>query len=207
MNVSPAPEMFVPAGESSHWTEIKRSKFIGQARLVNDRASVQAVVRARRAEHDGCNHVVHAFRIHLPAAASPVIGWNDDGEPGGTAGRPVMDVISGSKVFNVVVTVARFFGGIKLGAGGLVHAYSECAQGALSALPIVAVIDESPFSLEISYDLYERARQVLAGHAARIETETFGSAVHITGAMPVHRLDSCDQQLRDLTRGRAALKR
>lgn len=107
---------------------IKKSRFIGCVQAVPDRAAAQAVVAGLRTEHPGAAHVCWAFLAGGQSAA------NDDGEPGGTAGRPMLEVLRRQDLEGVLATVVRYFGGVKLGAGGLVRAYTDAvAQALLSA--------------------------------------------------------------------------
>lgn len=113
---------------------IKKSRFIGCVQPMADRAGAQQVVAALRAQHPGAAHVCWALLAGGHSAAV------DDGEPSGTAGRPMLDVMRHQDLDGVLATVVRYFGGVKLGAGGLVRAYTDCiAQALLGAqkIPIV----------------------------------------------------------------------
>jgi uncharacterized YigZ family protein len=104
---------------------IKKSRFIGCVQAVPDRAAAQAVVAQLRIEHPSATHVCWAFLAGGQSAA------NDDGEPGGTAGRPMLEVLRRQELEGVLATVVRYFGGVKLGAGGLVRAYTDAVAQAL----------------------------------------------------------------------------
>src|SRR6185369_4681599 len=104
---------------------IKKSRFIGCVQAVPDRAAAQAVVAQLRREHPGATHVCWAFLAGGQSAA------NDDGEPGGTAGRPMLEVLRRQDLEGVLATVVRYFGGVKLGAGGLLRAYTDAVAQAL----------------------------------------------------------------------------
>lgn len=116
--------------------EIKRSRFLGVARGIVDEPTARQVIETERKQYPDARHHCSAF-TYLPAGwehgVQAVQHSNDDGEPSGTAGRPMLDVLLGSEMQNVCVIVTRYFGGIKLGTGGLVRAYSEAAQGAIAA--------------------------------------------------------------------------
>jgi uncharacterized YigZ family protein len=110
---------------------IKKSRFIGCVQAVADRAAAQAVVAQLRIEHPAATHVCWAFLAGGQSAA------NDGGEPGGTAGRPMLEVLRRQDLEGVLATVVRYFGGVKLGAGGLVRAYTDAvAQALLTATKI-----------------------------------------------------------------------
>jgi uncharacterized YigZ family protein len=104
---------------------IKKSRFIGCVQAVPDRAAAQAVVAQLRSEHPQAAHVCWALLAGGQSAA------NDDGEPGGTAGRPMLEVLRRQELEGVLATVVRYFGGVKLGAGGLVRAYTDAVAQAL----------------------------------------------------------------------------
>jgi uncharacterized YigZ family protein len=106
---------------------VKKSRFIGCVQAVPDRAAAQAIVAGLRAEHPAATHVCWAFLAGGQSAA------NDDGEPGGTAGRPMLEVLRRQDLEGVLATVVRYFGGVKLGAGGLVRAYTDAVAQALLA--------------------------------------------------------------------------
>ena len=127
---------------------VKKSRFIGCVQAVPDRAAAQLVVAQLRRDHPGATHVCWAFLAGGHSAA------HDDGEPGGTAGRPMLEVLRRQDLEGVLATVVRYFGGVKLGAGGLVRAYTDAvAQALLGAEKItlqrmVALCCRVPYSLE-----------------------------------------------------------
>jgi len=113
---------------------VKKSRFIGCVQPVVDRAAAQAIVDSLRIEHPGAAHVCWALMAGGQSAA------NDDGEPGGTAGRPMLEVLRHHDLESVLATVVRYFGGIKLGAGGLVRAYTDSVAQALAGASLLAPI-------------------------------------------------------------------
>lgn len=108
----------------------KKSKFYGYALNVQNVEDVLLFVNNLKKEHKKCTHICYAYQIKSPLTAKAV----DDGEPSGTAGRPILNVIDKKNLTNILVVVVRYFGGIKLGAGGLVRAYTKCANGAVEEL-------------------------------------------------------------------------
>lgn len=100
-------------------TVIKNSRFISEAFIVTNQADARERLRQQKIRYSDATHVCHAFIVGPNAETS---GMSDDGEPSGTAGRPMLDVIKGSGITNILVTVTRYFGGTLLGTGGLVHA-------------------------------------------------------------------------------------
>lgn len=151
---------------------IKKSRFIGCVQPIADRRAAQAVVAMLREQHPDANHVCWALVAGGQSAAV------DDGEPSGTAGRPMLNVLLHQDLDGVLATVVRYFGGVKLGAGGLVRAYTDCVaqalKGAVSA-PIVATRTlrcQAPYALEgLIRRRVEAAGGALleVGHGAQVE--------------------------------------
>lgn len=108
----------------------KKSKFYGYAIKVQSVEEVNKFIDGLKKEHKKCTHICYAYQIKKPLTAKAV----DDGEPSGTAGRPILNVIDKKNLTNILVVVVRYFGGIKLGAGGLVRAYSKCASSVVEEL-------------------------------------------------------------------------
>ena len=108
----------------------KKSKFYGYAVCVKSVQDVENVISNLKKEHKKCTHICYAYNIKEPLA----VKMCDDGEPGGTAGKPIYNVIDKKGLCDILVVVVRYFGGVKLGAGGLVRAYSKCASGAVEEL-------------------------------------------------------------------------
>ena len=109
---------------------IKKSRFLGTAANVETEEEARELVNAIRKEHYSARHVCYAYSI---GETNPSLKFSDDGEPGGTAGKPILDVISNSGISNIVIIVVRYFGGVLLGTGGLVRAYTQAAQEAVNA--------------------------------------------------------------------------
>jgi uncharacterized YigZ family protein len=139
---------FTLAGPVHSELLIRKSRFLGCVQPVADRPAALAVVEALRVRHPGAAHVCWALMAGGQSAA------NDDGEPGGTAGRPMLEVLRRQQLEGVLATVVRYFGGVKLGAGGLVRAYTDSvAQALLGAQPVPLVAQRSlccaaPYALE-----------------------------------------------------------
>ena len=123
----------VPAAYLERETEIKKSRFIARIARVESREEVRQWLDQARSEHPDARHVCWAYQIGRPGSAAEA-AMNDDGEPSGTAGKPILNVIQHKDMGDVLVIVIRYFGGIKLGAGGLVRAYASAAESVLSAV-------------------------------------------------------------------------
>ena len=125
--------------------EIKKSKFIGYAFFCADVDEANKYLESVRLEHKKATHVCYAYVVNSNEKAS------DDGEPQGTAGIPILEIIKKRKLTNVLVIVVRYFGGIKLGAGGLVRAYGESAGLALNSAATTNLIEATEFSFSLNY--------------------------------------------------------
>ena len=135
-SLAPA-SVLVPADTSASEIdlEIKRSRFLGLAARTTSEAQAREFIASRRALYPDARHHCSAFIIANPGA-TPTERSNDDGEPSGTAGKPMLEVVRGSQIFDVTVVVTRYFGGTLLGTGGLVRAYSQATAQALEQLSL-----------------------------------------------------------------------
>lgn len=124
----------LPAGPARHEIEIKRSRFICILERAQSEEEARAVINAAREEFPDARHHCSAFIVHVDGA-QPIERSSDDGEPSGTAGRPMLEVLKGSELYDVCAVVVRYFGGVKLGTGGLVSAYTNSVSETLQELP------------------------------------------------------------------------
>lgn len=194
--------MRIPLG--SHETElvVRRSRFIARGDPLGDPAAVRDRVAQVRGSHAGCDHVVWAFVSGLRGENE---GMSDDHEPHGTAGRPVLDVLRGSGITNILLTVTRFFGGTKLGTGGLVKAYSEAAKRVLAGIATRDYVERREFLIALPYESYELVRRLAAEMNAGIDAEEFVAEVTIRGTIPESVSEDFAQQVRNATSGRARM--
>ena len=156
---------------------VKKSRFIGCVQAVPDRAGAQAVVARLRAEHPGATHVCWAFLAGGQSAA------NDDGEPGGTAGRPMLEVLRRQDLEGVLATVVRYFGGVKLGAGGLVRAYTDAVARALLAAHKVPLQKTLTLRCTVPYAMEGMVRRELQLADAALGEVKHGDAVEFEFAV------------------------
>ena len=177
---------------------VRKSRFLAEATPVASAEAARELCRERKRAYAGCNHVVFAF---ICGPQGGVMGCSDDGEPSGTAGRPVLEVLKGSGITNVLLTVTRWFGGIKLGTGGLVRAYTESAQLALADPPVAELVPLTRFTLALSYLHYESIRRRFPEFAAEITGEDFAAEVTLSGVIPSANYAAFSEAVRDLTGG------
>jgi uncharacterized YigZ family protein len=152
---------------------IKKSRFIGCVQVVAGRAQAQAVVAQLREQHPGATHVCWALMAGGQSAA------NDDGEPGGTAGRPMLEVLRRQELEGVLATVVRYFGGVKLGAGGLVRAYTDAVAQALLNADKIPLRKTLSFRCGLPYALEGLARRELQQAGAQLGEIEHGERVQI----------------------------
>ncbi|SFG78179.1 uncharacterized protein, YigZ family [Duganella sp. CF458] len=141
---------------------VKKSRFLGFVQPVADRAAAQAIVARLRAEHPDAAHVCWALLAGGQSAAV------DDGEPGGTAGRPMLDVLRHQDLEGVLAAVVRYYGGIKLGAGGLVRAYTDAVAQALLNVEKVAIVRYTELRCSLPYAFEGLLRRELAAAGATL---------------------------------------
>lgn len=188
-----------PTATASAEIIVKRSRFIATATPVASIAAAETELARVRSEHADASHVVYAYLIG--DERSEQAGLSDAGEPKGTAGRPVMEILRGSGVRDVLLTVVRYFGGTKLGTGGLVHAYGDAARAVLDRLPTRERVERVTARCSLPYDLLDRAKQLIAGAGGAMIDEEYGTSVVLTWELPSARLGALRDEIRDLSRG------
>jgi len=152
----------------------KKSRFIGHVQPVKDEAEAKAFLEDIRALHADATHNVWAYVLR-----NGVMRWSDDGEPGGTSGQPTLNVFRSENVVDVCCVTTRYFGGILLGSGGLVRAYSAAARAGLDAAGVARMEPWQRCALRCSYAQYEILKRFLSDRGARVEETSFGADVEI----------------------------
>jgi len=165
----------IPNGESRLELRVKNSRFIGRAGYTPSVAEAKAFIERVKTEEPGCTHAVYAFAVGH--GDSVTHGMSDAGEPSGTAGRPALAVVKGSGLGDVTVVIIRYFGGTKLGTGGLVKAYTETTQLALAELPITEKVEWQTVEVVVPYNFYDLLKRLVSNHHGELETENFTTAV------------------------------
>ena len=194
-----------PAGFAEAELVVSRSRFVSRAEPAPTREAAEAAVRQVRLAHPHASHVVFAYLVGPPE--SETAGMSDAGEPRGTAGRPVMDILRGSGVRDVVLTVARYFGGTKLGTGGLVRAYGGAARMVLARLPVRVGVPRCVATAEVPYELLDAVRRCVARSGGSVLHERFATAVAMDVEVPIATEPHLAAELLDVSRGRVQLTR
>ena len=187
--------MYSLAHPVHHILEIRKSRFIACVEPIADRPGAQARVAELRAEHPGSTHVCWALLAGGHSAAV------DDGEPSGTAGRPMLEVLRHQQLDGVLATVVRYYGGIKLGAGGLVRAYTDAVAQALLQAEKVTHVRTVLVHCELPYAHESTARHLLAQVGAELLDVRHGTSVHLSLRLPETAADELHDQLLAATRG------
>lgn len=175
---------------------IKKSRFIGCVQPMADRASAQAVVDALWKQHPGAAHICWALLAGGQSAAV------DDGEPGGTAGRPMLDVLRHQDLEGVLATVVRYFGGVKLGAGGLVRAYTDTVAQALLTAPKITLQRMKTLQCQVPYALEGMIRREVEAAGAQLLDVQHGSLVSLQLRLPEVQAPAFVQRINDHGQGR-----
>ncbi|KAL4421472.1 hypothetical protein ABPG75_010763 [Micractinium tetrahymenae] len=177
-------------------TEVKKSKFIAHAWPCSSADEAARLIDSQR--DPSASHNCWAYKVGQQYRSS------DDGEPGGTAGRPILSAIEGEGVDGVAVLVVRFFGGVKLGAGGLARAYGGAARDCLRSAPRVEVAPRSRLRLEVPYELLGAVYPLLDQHGASRESEEYDAAagVRLLVSLEAGRAAGLAEAVADATSGR-----
>ena len=175
----------------------KRSRFIGYCKPVKTEEDATAFINEIRAKHWDARHNVYAYSLR----EGNLRRYSDDGEPSGTAGMPVLDVITKNGVYDVCVVVTRYFGGILLGKGGLVRAYAQGAKLALEAGQVIKMQSCLLCSLGCNYNQYGKVSAAVIDAGAQIDDTLYEADVVIKFHMPSELLPSLNKKLADISAG------
>jgi uncharacterized YigZ family protein len=189
----------IPARRVRHEIMVVNSRFIASLGPVFSVEEARRFIAGVRAEFPDASHHVPAFLIGH--GASETAHCSDDGEPSRTAGRPALAVLRGSGLGDVCLVVTRYFGGTKLGAGGLVRAYSEAARQALRRTPRAERLPVCTAMMACAYPYFERLRLLIAAHGGQLVDQDFGAEVTLTARFPLERFPAFQAALSELTNG------
>lgn len=183
--------------------KVKGSRFIATVEPVRTPADVEACLAGAARELPGATHHCWAYRLGRQGSVARA---HDDGEPGGTAGRPILQQLVVRGLTNTLVVVTRFFGGTKLGAGGLVRAYSHAASEALDRAALREMVPLQVVAFTFAYEASGAVRSVLAAHALEPVESSFGSEVTFVLHLPEASAAQICQELLDCTAGRGRIE-
>ena len=190
-------EYYIPTGPSEAELVEKRSRFIGQLRPVETEEEARAFLESVKRKHHDARHNCWCYRLREGGAER----YSDDGEPQGTAGQPMLNVFQREEVTNVCCVVTRYFGGILLGAGGLVRAYTQSAKDALDAAGISVVRRWVEAAVPCPYALFERVKQEVEGCGGALGETEYAAEVTVHALLPEGRVEEFCRRITELTSG------
>ena len=181
---------------------VERSVFIGTARHIDSEEEAVGFIKRIRKEFSDAKHNVYAYTL----SKTNVTRYSDDGEPQGTAGLPALDYIRKSGINDACVAVTRYFGGILLGKGGLVRAYTETAKKACEAAGIISLTEYTVFALDAEYRDLEKIRYELAFFGAVEDSAEYGNAVRLVFAVKSGVFEEVKKKLSEMSSGKCVIK-
>ena len=182
--------------------EEKKSRFIAQLSFADSEEKAVAFLEQVRAANRTARHNVYAYRLREGNRER----YSDDGEPAKTAGTPALEVLQHSGLTDLVVVITRYFGGVLLGTGGLVRAYTAAAGGALQNAELVSMRLVVDCRLRVPYAQFEQAQRIIAAAETRLDEPIFDDAVTLCWRMPAGQEGALRTALNELTRGGAEVE-
>ncbi|MYM62613.1 YigZ family protein [Pseudomaricurvus sp. HS19] len=173
----------VPAAPLQVEYEIKKSRFIARAALARDREQALQVLAEAKAQFPDARHHCWAYLIGNPWSPGTV-AMSDDGEPTGTAGKPILNVLQHKQVGDIMLVVSRYFGGIKLGAGGLVRAYSQAAQLVMADLSLARQVSLCRREVQLDFSLEQGLRHWMDLHGGHLVEVSYTQQVNMVLDLP-----------------------
>jgi uncharacterized YigZ family protein len=189
----------IPASQARSEIIVINSRFIATAGPAFNIDQAKGFISRIRSEFADATHHVPAYLIGY--GTSVTAHCSDDGEPSGTAGRPALAVLQGSGLGDIVLVVTRYFGGTKLGTGGLVRAYSDAVKSVLAILPIAQKQATHTVRVEIPYSLFDRVHLLVDQYNGRIVDKTFTANVTFSIQFPVEEFDPFQHALLEISAG------
>ena len=195
--ISQADKYFVPANEASAKITVKGSKFISHIFPVESREHAEKVYASVQKKYYDATHNCFAYRID-----ENTFRYSDDGEPSGTAGRPILQVLDGAELFEVLCVVTRYFGGTKLGTGGLIRAYSDAAKEALKTIKIKEKIRTEVLKLKSAFGMENRIFHLLDQMSGKLVDSVYGQDINLTVEIPRSNVEPFLKQLTEQSGGK-----
>jgi len=194
------PPYMIPAGSVAVEQVTRRSRFIAHVGHAGDRTAAESFIQGVRERYPDATHHCYAFIAGQPGNTGHV-GMSDDREPHGTAGKPMMNVLHHSGIGEVVAVVVRYFGGTKLGTGGLARAYSGVVQLALEQLDLTEKVDVVQVRLQLPFACEDAVRRHLETCGLPVADVAYGQNVAVSLAVPAQLTSDLQRRLADITNG------
>ncbi|MBN4058141.1 YigZ family protein [Mariprofundus ferrooxydans] len=194
----------VPAAPLVFEQVINKSRFITHIARASNKDQAKDCISNIKTQYPDARHHCWAFIAGHPTTTVD-IGCNDDGEPSGTAGKPILNVLQHRGVGEIVLVVVRYFGGIKLGAGGLVRAYSSSASLAMEKLEVITLVDSKIFTITFDYHLENNIKHLLKTHNITIRKAGYTTRISLCIDVPTTDIESLNTALTNISAGQAQL--
>ena len=191
-------------GEATGEIVVKKSRFIANIFRVESEDEALSILERMRKQYWDARHNCYGYII---GKSKELVRFSDDGEPGGTAGKPILEVIKGRDLTDILVVVTRYFGGVLLGTGGLVRAYTDATIEGLSNANLVTVTYMQKLGIEVDYNTIGKLKYVLSTDGIMICDETYTDKVSVVIAIPIEDTDRVTDKLVDVTGGRAVISK
>lgn len=184
---------------------MQRSRFVATAARAPDPQTARAFVETIEAELPDATHHCWAF-VAGPPGSTAHVGMSDAGEPHGTAGRPMLTALLHGGVGEIVVVCSRWFGGVRLGTGGLARAYADAVNRVLETLPTLERVERIPLVVTVAYGDVDALRRLAAESGATMEGEEYGASVRYRLGVPASGVEAFRQAAAEATQGRAVVE-
>ncbi|MCK4305810.1 MAG: YigZ family protein [Candidatus Eisenbacteria sp.] len=185
---------------------VRKSRFLGYALGCKSEQEARESLHGIRREHSKANHHVYSWRLRDAGTGQLTYRFDDDGEPGGTAGRPLLQVMESQRVVNALLVVVRYFGGIKLGTGGLVRAYSETAVRALAEADLQPLIPMRKVTVRIAFHHLSSLEHLIEREGIAVLDRRFETDALLSLEVPKASLAALVRELAELTHGAATVE-
>ncbi len=194
------------AGDGFSEVVEKKSRFLGEAVHVETPQEAEEYIARVRKKHYDARHHCFAYVAGEPGTPEEVVRSSDDGEPSGTAGKPILEILTGRELHKVLIVVTRYFGGTLLGTGGLVRAYSAAGREAAEKAGILEVHQGMRLEIRCSYPAYGKLQYLFAREGITIENTEFSDSVLLTAIVPLQRSDGIKKLVTETTEGAAGIR-
>lgn len=184
----------VPAEEAVAEIEIKKSRFIAYAQGIASREQGMQWLRELKEQYPDARHHCWAYLLGNPQCATNA-GMGDDGEPSGTAGKPILNVLQHKKIGDIMIVVVRYFGGVKLGAGGLTRAYGQAAQAVMEVLPTEQQIPMQQITVYCDFSQEQQVRYLCQQGEGTVDMVDYGQPVTMHLQLPIENITELQAQL------------
>lgn len=184
--------------------EIKKSRFICHLKRISSEEEARDFIAKIKKEHWKANHNCSAYTL---GDRQEIQRTSDDGEPSGTAGVPMLEILKKKEIINVCAVVTRYFGGIKLGAGGLIRAYAGSVNHAVEAVGLVEFINQRELILNLDYSLYDSLQRFLINQKIKISDSEFLSDIKVKCFIDEEKIDEVMNLLTETFNGKISMKK